>query len=242
MLLNSRHEFYKSKAWRDCKQQVYENKKDEYGIVRCEICKKPLVKSFNPKSNDNNSSIVYHHTIELTDDNYMDYNISANPELIQTLCFKCHNQVHNRFQSANSRKVYIIAGAPCSGKTTFVKDNMQHGDLVLDLDLIWQAISLQPIHVKPETLTPILFAVRESIEDQIKMRAGKWNTAWVITTKSRQSELNALANRLNAEIVVMDATKEECLDRLREEPQGRDIKLYTKLIEEFYSNRDIVYN
>lgn len=239
MLLNSRHAFYKSKIWADCKQQVYENKKDEYGIVHCEICGRPLIKSFNPKANNNNSSIVFHHTIELTEDNYMDYSISANPELIQTLCFKCHNQVHNRFQSAGSRKVYIISGSPCSGKTTFVKENMQFGDIVVDLDLIWQALSMQSIHIKPDTLKPIIFVARETIEDQIKMRAGNWSNAWVITTKSRQMEVERMATRLNGEVIYMDATKEECLERLKANPDGRDIKLFTQLIEEYYNNIDV---
>lgn len=240
MIINSRHSFYTSRVWQSCKQQVYENKKDEFGVVHCEMCGKPLIKSFNPRSNDNRGSIIYHHTIELTDENYNDYNISANPELIQTLCFKCHNIEHNRFQGGKPKqKTYLIVGAVCSGKTTFVRENITAGDIVLDLDLIWQAISMQPLHSKPGEIKPIVFAVRDTILEQIKMRSGKWQNAWIITTQSRQMEIKRVADSLNAEVIYMDTPKEECLERLKENPQGRDITLYTKLIEEYFDNRKL---
>lgn len=238
MIINSRHSFYTSKVWQCCKQQVYENKKDESGVVYCEKCGKALIKSFNPRANDNRSSIIYHHTIELTDENYNDYNISANPELIQTLCFACHNLVHSRFQGGKpKKKIYIVNGAVCSGKSTFVRENITMGDIVLDLDLIWQAISMQPLHTKPTTIKPIVFAVRDTIMEQIKMRSGMWQNAWIITTQSRPIELKRMADSLNAEIVTIDTPKEVCLERLRNNPNGRDLELYTKLIEEFFENR-----
>lgn len=237
MIINSRHSFYTSDKWKNCKQQILFERTREDGGVYCEYCGKPILKQFNSQRNDNNYSMIFHHKIELTDANYMDYNISLNPDNIQIVHFKCHNKIHERFIGGKPRKkVYLVVGAVCSGKTTFVQENMNEGDLVLDMDLIWQSISMQSLHIKPNTLKPIAFAIRETIIEQIKMRSGMWQNAWVITTQSREMEVQRMANSLDAEIIYMTTDKETCLERLNQNPNGRDLVLYTKLIDEYYEN------
>ena len=44
-----------------------------------------------------------------------------------------------------TRKVFLINGAPGSGKTTYVQSRRQPGDLVLDLDYICSALNAQAI-------------------------------------------------------------------------------------------------
>lgn len=238
MIINSRHSFYTSREWKDFKEQVLFERVRDDGCVYCEHCGQPILKQFDPKKNDNNYSMIFHHKIELTDENYRDYNISLNPENIQIVHFRCHNEIHNRFTSGKPRrKIYLVVGAVCSGKSTFVRENLTTGDVVLDLDLIWQALSMLPLHTKPTTIKSIVFAVRDTILEQIKMRSGMWQNAWIITTQSRQMEIKRLADTLNAEIVYIDTPREVCLDRLNNNPNGRDLKLYTQLIEEFFENR-----
>ena len=240
MIINSRHSFYTSDKWNKCKQQVLFERVRDDGVVYCEHCGQPIIKQFDPQKNDNKYSMIFHHKIELTDENYQDYNISLNPANIQIVHFKCHNDIHNRFTSGKPRKkIYIVVGAVCSGKTTFVKENLTAGDLVLDLDLIWQSLSMQPLHTKPTTIKPIVFSVRDTIIDQIKMRAGMWQNAWVITTQSRPMEIKRMADSLDAEIVYIDTPREVCLERLKNNPSGRDLQLYTRLIDEFFENREI---
>lgn len=239
MIINSRHAFYKSTKWKECKQRVLLERVREDGGIYCEYCGKLIntSKQFDPQSNDNRSVMIFHHKIELTESNYMDYEISLNPKNIQIVHFACHNRIHERFGGGTpQKKVYLVAGSVCSGKSTFVQENMSIGDLVLDLDLIWQSISMQPIHNKPNSLKPIVFAIRDTVIDQIKMRSGSWQNAWVITTQSRPMEVERMANSLNAEIITMDIDRETCLQRLYDNPQGRDIELYTRLINEYFDN------
>ena len=238
MIINSRHSFYTSDLWNKCKQQVLFERVREDGCVYCEHCGQPIVKQFDPQKNDNRYSMIFHHKIELTDENYQDYNISLNPANIQIVHFKCHNEIHNRFTSGKpKRKIYLVVGAVCSGKTTFVKENITTGDIVLDLDLIWQALSLQPLHSKPTTIKPIVFSVRDTIMEQIKMRSGMWQNAWIITTQSRPLDIKRMADSLNAEVIYIDTDIDECKRRLNENPNGRDLQLYNKLIDEFFENR-----
>lgn len=237
MIINSRHSFYTSDKWKKFKEQVLFDRVRDNGIVYCEHCGQPILRQFDPRTNNNKYSMIFHHKIELTDENYNDFNISLNPDNIQIVHFKCHNEIHSRFAGGKpKKKVYMVVGAVCSGKSTFVKENSNVGDIVLDMDLIWQALSLQPLHIKPKALNPIIFAVRDTVIDQIYMRSGTWQNAWILTTQS-PSEVNQMADRLNAEIVNIDTPKEVCLERLNNEPNGRDLTLYTQLIEEFFENR-----
>lgn len=235
MIINSRHSFYTSDIWAICKQKVYENKKDENGIVYCEMCGKPLIKSFDPKKNDNRNAIIYHHTIELTDENFRDYNISANPNLIKTLCFKCHNIAHNRFSGGTPRKkVYIVHGSPCSGKTTWAREQMGEQDIILDIDDLWEFVSKKPRYIKPNAYKDLVFALWNEYLDQIKMRTGFWNNAYIISGEALSTTRQVMADRFNAELIHIDTSKQKCLERLYDNPKGRSIPEYEKYINSYF--------
>lgn len=243
MIINSRHDFYKSKEWSICKLDVLDKRTNkEDGIVYCEYCKKPIMKVFDPqaaKKTDekapNRNAMVFHHTVELTEENFMDYNISLNPELIQVLHWKCHNKVHNRFQGGTpKKKVYIVHGSPLSGKTTWVKENAEVGDLIYDFDDIYQVLSGQPRYVRPSSIKPIVFAVRDTVLDQIKMRSGQWENAWIIMTEPLWTQRKRVADQLKAELIHIDTSKETCLERLHSNPNGRDIEAWTKAILDYF--------
>lgn len=227
--------FYKSTEWQLCKQQVYDERTREDGSVICADCKRVLMKSFNPKKNDNRSAIVYHHEIELTLDNVNDYDISLNPKNITILCWKDHNKRHKRFSGGSpQKKVYIVHGSPLSGKTTWVKENAEVGDLIYDFDDIYQVLSGQPRYVRPNSIKPIVFAVRDTILEQIKMRSGQWENAWIIMTEPLWTQRKRVADQLNAEQIHIDTTKEICLERLHSNPNGRDIETWTKAILDYF--------
>lgn len=236
MVLNSRHSFYTSDLWKNCKQEVYNNKKNEYGVVCCENCGKPLLKTFNPKAKDNRSSIIYHHTIELTDENYMDYNISLNPALIQILCFRCHNLAHERFNGKPRKKVYLVYGSPCSGKTTWVNEQLGENDVVLDIDSLWQYVSGKPRYIKPNAYRDIVLALWDDYIDKIKMRTGYWDNAYIIMGKelASSSSRKQRAESLDAELIHIDTDINECKRRLYENPQGRSIEEWNKYIDEYF--------
>lgn len=43
---------------------------------------------------------IVHHKIYLTDDNYLDYSISLNENLLEGLCIDCHNKEHFKSNSS----------------------------------------------------------------------------------------------------------------------------------------------
>jgi hypothetical protein len=211
-MFKDRFTFYRSKEWRKLLDSLKNERVNDDGQVICEYCGKPIVKAYD---------IIGHHTIELTEENVNDYDISLNPQNIKLVHHSCHNVIHNKLGYAN-REVYLVYGAPLSGKTTWVRSNMTAGDLVIDIDSVWECISFQPRYQKPGRLKSVVFGVRNNLLDAVKYRLGKWNNAYVIGGYPLQSERERIARELGAREVYIEATQEECLKRLEQADDGRD--------------------
>lgn len=208
-------QFYDSKAWINFRRIIIA---DRTNI--CEQCRKEIYEA---------KDIIIHHIEELTLDNVNDVNISLNPENVLLVCFDCHNKMHERFGYGNKRKydrgIYLVYGPPCSGKTTYVRNNMTKGDLVIDLDEIFKAISLQEKYDKPDNLKHNVFAIKNLLIDNIKTRFGKFNNAWIIGGYSNKYERDKLTNELGAELIYIESTKEECIARLKHSNDYRKEKI-----------------
>lgn len=209
------HTFYCSKAWRDLS---YRRKVEEKG--RCQRC----------GAYPGMEYLIGHHKIELDENNVDDANISLNPELIEVICIACHNREHKPYykQKRKERHVYIVYGSPLSGKTTMVREMMQEGDIVLDIDAIWQAITFQPNHIKPDNCKYNVFKLRDDLYDQIKTRYGKWNDAYIIGGYPDKYERERVARELGAELIYCESTKEECLRRRIESGRPEEYDEYIK--------------
>jgi len=190
--------FYKSRKWEKLVRQI---RLERDNI--CEHCGTPIIKKYD---------CIAHHRQELTEANVNDYDISLNKDNIALVHFKCHNEIHNRFGD-RKMKVYIVFGSPRAGKTTFVKHTAGSKDIILDIDNLWQAISNNARYVKPKGLTRNIYGIRDCIIDQVKIRLGQWNNAYIITTSCNPIELKGLKDRLNAELIHIEEEKEICLQR-----------------------------
>ena len=234
-------QFYNSSDWANCKAQVTQERLKN-GALYCEHCGEVIVKSFNPNANNNKGAIVYHHKTYLTTQNVNDASIAINPANIAVLHWSCHNQIHERFNGvavAIERKVYIITGAPCSGKTTFARERMQEGDIILDIDDIWQTVSGMPRYTKPNGLKAVVFNMRLALKEQIAKGSGSWRNAYIIESLPIATDRKREAERYkahNTEIITMEASREECLNRLYANPNGRDIKAYEGYINNYFED------
>lgn len=211
--------FYQSDEWINLMRIIRAERIDSKGFNICEHCGKPIVQKYD---------CIGHHKLELTEANVNDYSISLNPDNVALVHHRCHNQIHERF-GYYQRKVYIVTGAPCSGKSFFVREAANKEDLILDIDSIWQMISVNERYNKPGRLKQNVFMVRDCILDQIKVRAGGWRNAYIIGGYPLAPERNRLAKMMGAEIIHIDTPKEECLLRAKERPGE-----WAKYIEEYF--------
>lgn len=199
--------FYKSDRWCDLRARLMLERVNEKGELICARCGEPIVKPYD---------CIGHHKIELSEDNVNDYSVSLNPDNVELIHFRCHNKIHNRFDGFH-QSVYLVYGAPCSGKTTWVHSVANEDDLILDLDSIWESICKCDRYHKPNRLKKNVFGIRDTIIDQIRTRCGMWRNAYVIGTYPLRSDRERLCDLLNAEAIYICASQKECIERAQTE-------------------------
>lgn len=199
-------QFYTSDEWRGFRASLLsERVNPNDGILYDEHNGKPLLNSYD---------IVAHHKIPLTMQNVNDYSISLNPKNIMLVSHRSHNEIHARYGFAMLKKVYYVYGAPCSGKSTFVHESKGNSDLIVDIDLIWQAVTGGALYEKPDALKAAVFAMRDTLLDIVKTRSGKWERAYVIEGGANKADRERRINALGAEDIFIQCDKETCLQRL----------------------------
>jgi predicted kinase len=117
--------------------------------------------------------------------------------------------------------VYIVYGPPLSGKKTFVREQMRRGDIVVDMDQLYAAVSGLPQYDKPDNLFGNVVGMQNLLLDNIKTRYGRWNDAWIIGGYADKYKREKLAEDLGAELVFCDVSKDECLSRLELDEERR---------------------
>ena len=234
----TREQFYKSKQWEAFRKVIIAERTDPDGFVHCCECGKPILNKYD---------LIIHHKQELNEANVNDYNISLNPDNVECICFRCHNQVHERFgfqkeghkngfQKPVQKKVYIVYGSPCSGKSTWVHDVATAQDLIVDLDNIWQMISMNDRYTKPAALKSVVFEMRDKLYDIIKYRSGKWHNAYIITGGAMKGDRDRLKQRIGADdLIFIDTDYDTCISRLQTKGLNDEQKqLWIQFINEWF--------
>lgn len=217
-------DFYKSDEWENFRRIVIAERTKEDGYVYDEETGRPIVKRYD---------IILHHIKELNEDNVHDFNIALNPANIKIVSHKTHNIIHQRFSRQHAH-VYIVYGSPMSGKTTWVKSVMMRGDLVVDMDSIWQCVSFQKRYDKPDNIRSAVFKIHRDILDCVKYKIGNWYNAYIIGGYPLSAERERMVKTYGAELIYIEASKEECLSRLASTDDGLDDGRTKEYIERWW--------
>ena len=207
--------FYKSKEWQNLRRCLILEHVNSDGDIICEHCHKPIIKPYD---------IIGHHKIYLTESNVNNYSISLNPDNIALVHFACHNKIHEKgFQC---KKVYIVYGAPCSGKSYYVDSVATDNDLIIDIDRIYNALN----NSRSDKLLNTVMNTYRYLLDIVKTRNGLWNNAYIVRGLPNAMERKRLSDMLDAELIFIDTDKETCLERSKEKSSD-----YYKFVEDWFS-------
>ena len=136
-------------------------------------------------------------------------------------------------------QVILVCGPPASGKTTYVRNNMVPGDMVVDLDAIMQAISFQEQRTNAtKDLLPVALELRKylyRIIDEHRVHAFR---CWIIECLPKQEDRDDLQERFCAEVVEMQASYRECIDRAMRDPQRKDKREQLYAIEKYFKRKN----
>lgn len=142
-------------------------------------------------------------------------------ENLQPLCKPHHSRKTMREIKRRGKvtvPVTIVTGPPGSGKTTYVTERAQWGDLIVDVDALYAALSGLAWYEKPEALLPFVIEARDAILDRLH-ESSDLRQAWIVTSEARQAELERMKSRYNATVLVLEIPPAECLRRIANDPR-----------------------
>lgn len=122
--------------------------------------------------------------------------------------------------------IRLVSGPPCSGKTTFAKKNMQPGDVIIDADLLAQALGSPSTHDHPGHTKALAAKLRDvATREAVK---GSYTT-WVVSA-------SPLAEKLipHTKAYCQDPGIQTCLERAKGRPHWT-----REAIKEWYEKREI---
>lgn len=115
--------------------------------------------------------------------------------------------------------VRLIAGPSGSGKTTLVNQHRRPGELLIDYDHLFQALTGLPAYHKPDALFPHIQAARLALLDALALHPVP---AWAVTADPDRPRVLALAARLRAELTVLRVPAADGLARIAADPTRTD--------------------
>ena len=237
-------QFYHSPEWHKVRKAVL--MRDNYLCVRCGAPAEEV-----------------HHKTHLTPKNIGDNSITIGMDNLVSLCRDCHfeqhridfaeavaksnqRRVHKRIVNKDGtyfdddgyikkRMIHIVYGAPCAGKTTYVLNHKQEHDIVIDLDRIMGAITLDDKRYKDNPALPLAEAIRQMLYSLIEKRSETLDckNVWVIAGLPIKKEREELAERLGADLIKIDISKQDAIKRSIELDRYGD-KTYSRDIVEYY--------
>lgn len=140
---------------------------------------------------------------------------------LQPLCRSCHNRKTRNEQrhGETTVQVILVCGPPGSGKTTFVASRKRWGDLVVDFDALYAALSGLPWYEKPAALMPFVCAARDIVLARLRTSSDVAQ-AWVISSEANAQARAQLAQQVGAmETIVLAVGANECLRRIDADPR-----------------------
>ena len=134
-------------------------------------------------------------------------------------------------------KIILVYGAPCSGKTTYVKKRISSDDMVYDYDELTKALTYSDKHsILIGKTHQYVLDIRTLILKQAKQDK-ELKTVYVISTYLTD-KLKKLLESLNPTYVEMDTTREECLKLLAKDDTRVEKEEWAKRINDWYDDKE----
>lgn len=132
-------------------------------------------------------------------------------------------------------RVELICGPPAAGKSTYVQSLIKAGDLIVDLDMIFSAISGLDPYDKPQHLLPFVKEAQAALLRRL-VQPSLVQRAWVIATAPTAEQREKLCRGLNAHVTVLATPPSVCMRRIIADPIRRPAAAqWRKLVDDWWN-------
>jgi hypothetical protein len=112
---------------------------------------------------------------------------------------------------------------------------MSDGDIVCDVDLLYEAIGCRKAHDADLWVHETALKLKNTLLDIIRDRDGMWKDAYVVSIANTEEKIKKDKERINAdECIFVDAPYDVCMERAKDRPQ-----YFKYLIEEWFATKEI---
>jgi len=135
--------------------------------------------------------------------------------------------------------ITIVTGPPCSGKSTYIREHAQAGDIVIDMDRIALAITAegtQPFEYSEKVRKVARAARGAAVRESLAIAQGERYLGVYIIHTDPSPDQRMMYRAANARLIEMNPGKEVCLERLKSRPQENQL-VARKAIDEYYATR-----
>jgi len=101
----------------------------------------------------------------------------------------------------------VVAGAPCAGKSAYVREHMLPGDLVYDYDTLHQALSGLGLYQHNDQIRPYVLRARDAVLDLLAESPSE--NAWIITATPKADEVTRLRDLIGGTVMLLEIDAEE---------------------------------
>lgn len=101
----------------------------------------------------------------------------------------------------------VVCGAPGSGKTSWVRSQIRRGEMVVDVDSLFAALTMRPLYDKPESLIGAVLSLRDHVIES-------YEPAWVISSDPTITYRTEMRERFGARVVVLETPADVCVERI----------------------------
>ena len=129
--------------------------------------------------------------------------------------------------------IHVILGAPCSGKSTYVREHAKSGDVIVDFDAIAKALGADG-HLPDGDIKQAAFAARKSVIDYC-VKSGC--ESWIIHTSPSDEQREAY-EKAGAEFIEMDTDMETCLQRAADDDRPPETE---QIIRDYFEAANAVF-
>jgi len=133
--------------------------------------------------------------------------------------------------------ITLVCGAPGCGKSTYIRKHKLYGDVVIDLDEIYHALTGLPFYDKPAELFDFVHFVRNQALNRAAalQRSGKIRNVWVAAGLPKAHLRERETRRLNAHVVLIEASVNSCMANIhRDKRRKKNAEAWLPIVEKWW--------